>query len=303
MSEEREEDMADYKHPEVLVSTEWVAENLNAPNTRLVEVDVDTSAYDQGHIPGAVGWNWQTQLQDNVRRDLISKEALEALLSKSGIANDTTILLYGDNNNWFAAYAFWQLKYHGHKDVKLVNGGRKKWLEEKRELTTEPAKVTPTSYKAGEPDDSIRARRDEVLSVVQGKTKGHLVDVRSVDEFTGKVIAPPGMSETAQRAGHIPGAANIPWSQAAAEDGTFKSADALAALYGGKGVNGGADETIAYCRIGERSSHTWFVLKYLLGYDNVKNYDGSWTEWGNLIGAPVVNQTVSGAAAAAGGSK
>jgi thiosulfate/3-mercaptopyruvate sulfurtransferase len=289
--------MADYKHPEVLVSTEWVAKNLNAPNTRLVEVDVDTTAYDQGHIPGAVGWNWQTQLQDNIRRDLIDKATLESLLGKSGISNDTTIILYGDNNNWFAAYAFWQLKYYGHKDVKLMNGGRKKWQEEKRPLTTEPANVAPATYRAGQPDESIRAFRDEVLAIVEKKTPGHLVDVRSADEFSGKIIAPPGMTETAQRAGHIPGAANIPWSQAANEDGTFKSAEALAGLYGAKGVTG-ADETVAYCRIGERSSHTWFVLKYLLGYDNVKNYDGSWTEWGNLIGAPVVNQTASGSKAA-----
>jgi thiosulfate/3-mercaptopyruvate sulfurtransferase len=296
------EDMADYKHPEVLVSTEWVANNLNAPNTRLVEVDVDTTAYDQGHIPGAVGWNWQTQLQDNIRRDLIDKAALEALLSKSGISNDTTILLYGDNNNWFAAYALWQLKYHGHKDVKLVNGGRKKWLEEKRPITTEATKVSATTYRAGEPDESIRARREEVLAIVEKKKPGHLVDVRSVDEFSGKIIAPPGMTETAQRAGHIPGAANIPWAQAANEDGTFKSADALASLYGAKGVSG-ADETIAYCRIGERSSHTWFVLKYLLGYDNVKNYDGSWTEWGNLIGAPVTNETASASSSLAAGAR
>jgi thiosulfate/3-mercaptopyruvate sulfurtransferase len=291
--------MADYKHPEVLVSTEWVSQNLDTPNTRLVEVDVDTSAYDQGHVPGAVGWNWQTQLQDNVRRDLIDRAALESLLGKSGIGNDTTILLYGDNNNWFAAYAFWQLKYYGHKDVRLINGGRKKWLEEKRAMTTEVPHVTPATYQAGETDESIRAYRDDVRAVVEGKKKGQLVDVRSVDEFTGKIIAPPGMTETAQRAGHIPAAANIPWAQAAAEDGTFKSADALAALYQGKGVTGtGVDETIAYCRIGERSSHTWFVLKYLLGYDNVKNYDGSWTEWGNLIGAPVVNETVQSAKAA-----
>jgi len=291
--------MADYKHPEVLVTTEWVAQNLDAPNARLVEVDVDTSAYDQGHIPGAVGWNWQTQLQDNVRRDLIDRAALESLLGQSGIANDTTILLYGDNNNWFAAYAFWQLKYYGHRDVRLVNGGRKKWLEEKRPLSTEAPKVTPTTYKAGERNESVRAYRDDVSAVVEGRRKGQLVDVRSVDEFTGKIIAPPGMTETAQRAGHIPTAANVPWSQAAAEDGTFKSADALAALYQGKGVTGaGVDEVIAYCRIGERSSHTWFVLKYLLGYDNVKNYDGSWTEWGNLIGAPVVNETVQSAKAA-----
>jgi thiosulfate/3-mercaptopyruvate sulfurtransferase len=289
--------MGDYKHPEVLVSTEWAAQNLNAPNVRLVEVDVDTTAYDQGHIPGAVGWNWQTQLQDNIRRDLIDGSALETLLGKSGITNDTTILLYGDNNNWFAAYAFWQLKYHGHKDVKLINGGRKKWLEEKRPTTTEPAKVTPTTYKAGAKDESIRARRGEVLEVVEGKSRGQLVDVRSVDEFTGKILAPPGLSETAQRAGHIPGAANIPWSQAANEDGTFKSFDALANLYQSKGISG-TEEVIAYCRIGERSSHTWFVLKYLLGYDDVRNYDGSWTEWGNLIGAPVVNQTASAVLAA-----
>jgi thiosulfate/3-mercaptopyruvate sulfurtransferase len=295
----KERNMADYKHPEVLVSTEWVAQNLSAPNTRLVEVDVDTTAYDQGHIPGAVGWNWQTQLQDNVRRDLIDRAALEALLGKSGIGNDTTILLYGDNNNWFAAYAFWQLKYYGHKDVRLVNGGRKKWLEEKRPLTTDLPTVAPTTYKAGPTDESIRARRHDVQNAVDGRVRAQLVDVRSVDEFTGKIIAPPGMTETAQRAGHIPTAANIPWAQAAAEDGTFKSADALATLYQSKGVTGaGVDEVIAYCRIGERSSHTWFVLKYLLGYDNVKNYDGSWTEWGNLIGAPVVNETVAAARAA-----
>src|SRR6202171_3913069 len=292
-----EMEMSEYKNPEVLVTTESVAQNLNAPNTRLVEVDVDTTAYDQGHIPGAVGWNWQTQLQDNVRRDLIEKPALEKLLGESGISNDTTILLYGDNNNWFAAYAFWQLKYYGHKNVKLINGGRKKWLEEKRALTKDATKVTPATYRVASTDESLRALRDEVLSVVQGKKRGQLVDVRSVDEFTGKIIAPPGMTETAQRAGHIPNAANVPWAQAANEDGTFKSAEALAALYQGKGVNSN-DEVIAYCRIGERSSHTWFVLKYLLGYNNVKNYDGSWTEWGNLIGSPIVNETASNAKAA-----
>jgi thiosulfate/3-mercaptopyruvate sulfurtransferase len=289
--------MSEYKHPEVLVSTEWVAQNLSAPNIRLVEVDVDTTAYAQGHIPGAVGWNWQTQLQDNVRRDLIEKSALEKLLGESGISNDTTILLYGDNNNWFAAYAFWQLKYNGHKDVRLINGGRKKWLEEKRPVTMEPANVTPASFRVSGIDETIRARREEVFTVLEGKRRGQLVDVRSVDEFTGKILAPPGLSETAQRAGHIPGAANIPWAQAANEDGTFKSFDALASLYQSKGITG-TDEVIAYCRIGERSSHTWFVLKYLLGYSDVRNYDGSWTEWGNLIGAPVVNQTASAALAA-----
>jgi len=286
--------MADYAHPEVLVSTQWVAEHANDSKVRLVEVDVDTTAYDQGHIAGAVGWNWQTQLQDNIRRDLIEKPALEQLLGQSGISNDTTIVLYGDNNNWFAAYAFWQLKYYGHKDVRLMNGGRKKWLEEKRPLTTDATKVAPATYRATGPDESLRARKEHVFAIVGKKSNGSLVDVRSVDEFTGKIIAPPGMSETAQRAGHIPGAANVPWAQAANEDGTFKSADALKQLYQGKGVSG-ADEVIAYCRIGERSSHTWFVLKYLLGYDNVKNYDGSWTEWGNLVGAPIEKELAAAA--------
>ena len=288
--------MAEYKHPEVLVSTEWASQHIGDPKIRFVEVDVDTTSYEQGHIQGAVGWNWQTQLQDNVRRDLISKAALEELLSKSGVSNDTTILLYGDNNNWFAAYAFWQLKYYGHKDVRLINGGRKKWLEEKRPTTTETPKVTPTAYRATGPDESIRARKEEVAAISDKSKAGSLVDVRSVDEFTGKIIAPPGMTETAQRAGHIPGAANIPWAQAANEDGTFKSADSLAQLYGSKGVSG-ANEVIAYCRIGERSSHTWFVLKYLLGYERVKNYDGSWTEWGNLVGAPIEKEGASSAGA------
>jgi thiosulfate/3-mercaptopyruvate sulfurtransferase len=286
--------MSDYKHPETLVSTQWAADHLNDPNIRLVEVDVDTSAYDQGHIAGAVGWNWQSQLQDNIRRDLIEQSALESLLGQSGISNDTTILLYGDNNNWFAAYALWQLKYYGHKDVRLINGGRKKWVEEKRRLTTEPTKVAATKYRAAGPDESIRARKEDVFSFLNKKAPAQLVDVRSPDEFSGKVIAPPGMSETAQRGGHIPGAANIPWAQAANEDGTFKSLEALKALYEGKGVTG-KNEVIAYCRIGERSSHTWFVLKYLLGYDNVKNYDGSWTEWGNLVGAPIEKETAAAA--------
>jgi thiosulfate/3-mercaptopyruvate sulfurtransferase len=286
--------MAEYAHPEALVSTQWVADHHADPKIRLVEVDVDTSAFDQGHIPGAVAWNWQTQLQDAVKRDLASPRELEELLGRSGIGNDATVILYGDNNNWFAAWAFWQLKYYGHGDVRIMNGGRKKWLEEKRPVTTEAARVTPASYHAQQPDEAVRARRDHVFGIVSKRAAGQLVDVRSPDEFTGKIIAPPGMTETAQRAGHIPGAANIPWSQAANEDGTFKSADALRQLYEGKGITG-QDEVIAYCRIGERSSHTWFVLRYLLGYEKVRNYDGSWTEWGNLVGAPIEKEAAAAA--------
>ncbi len=284
--------MADYAHPEALVSTQWVADHLSGASVRLVEVDVDTSAYDQGHIPGAVGWNWQSQLQDDVRRDIANAKSFEALLSKSGIGNDTTIVLYGDNNNWFAAWALWQLKYYGHHDVRLMNGGRKKWLEEERPLTTDAPSLTSTAYHAAQPDESIRAYRAQVAAAVEKGAPGQLVDVRSPDEFSGKIIAPPGMSETAQRAGHIPGAASIPWSQAANEDGTFKSADALRQLYEGKGVNS-QGEVITYCRIGERSSHTWFVLRYLLGFPQVRNYDGSWTEWGNLVGAPIEKETTA----------
>jgi len=280
--------MSQYKHPEVLVTTDWVAQNLAHPGQRLVEVDVDTTSYNKGHIPGAVAWNWQTQLQDPVRRDLIEKSELERLLGQSGISNETTILLYGDNNNWFAAYAFWQLKYYGHNDVKLINGGRKNWISEGRLLTTDPVRVEPTTYRATYPDESIRARKEHIHEVHQKRRRAQFVDVRSVDEFTGKILAPPGLAETALRAGHIPGAVNIPWAQAANDDGTFKSYDELKTLYESEGI-AGADETIAYCRIGERSSHTWFVLKYLLGYENVRNYDGSWTEWGNLVGAPIVN--------------
>jgi thiosulfate/3-mercaptopyruvate sulfurtransferase len=218
----KEEHMADYKYPEVLVTTEWVAQHLNDPKIRLVEVDVDTSAYNQGHISGAVGWNWQTQLQDNIRRDLTGKPALEELLGQSGISNDTTILLYGDNNNWFAAYAFWQLKYYGHKDVRLINGGRKKWLDEGRPFTTDAPRVAAATYRASGPDESIRARKEDVFAILDRRWPGELVDVRSIDEFTGKILAPPGLSETAQRAGHVPGAANIPWAQAANEDGQVR---------------------------------------------------------------------------------
>src|SRR5271169_2895930 len=286
--------MAEYAHPEVLVSTQWVADHLSDPKIRLVEVDVDTTAYDQGHVAGAVGWNWQTQLQDNIRRDLITKQALEQLLGQSGISNDTIVVVYGDNNNWFASYALWQMKYYGHNDVRLMNGGRKKWLEEKRAITTDAPKIQPTNYTAKAPDASIRAKREDIFSVLERRSPAQMVDVRSADEFSGKVIAPPGMTETAQRGGHIPGAASIPWAQAVAEDGTFKPADALKQLYAGKGVTGD-QEVIAYCRIGERSSHTWFVLKYLLGYKNVRNYDGSWTEWGNLVGAPIEKEIAAAA--------
>ena len=277
--------MAEYSHPEMLVSTDWVSQHTNDPKVRLVEVDVDTSQYDQGHIASAVAWNWQSQLCDNVRRDILTKAELEKLLGSSGIGNDTTVILYGDNNNWFAAYALWQLKYWGDGDARLMNGGRKKWLEEKRPLTTDAPKVTPATYKAKDPDKSLRAMRNNVFDAVE-KGAMNLVDVRSPDEFTGKVIAPPGMSETAQRGGHIPGASSIPWSKAVNDDGTFKSYDELKALYEGAGVKMNQN-TIAYCRIGERSSHSWFVLKYLLGMPNVSNYDGSWTEWGNLVDAPI----------------
>jgi thiosulfate/3-mercaptopyruvate sulfurtransferase len=287
--------MPDYAHPEVLVTTEWVSSNAKNAGVRLVEVDVDTTSYDQGHIEGAISWNWQTELQDAIRRDLAEPKAFEELLGNAGISPDTTIVLYGDNNNWFAAWAFWQLKYYGHEKVLIMNGGRKKWLEEKRALSTSRPAVAVTSYKVKVANASIRAKRDDVFAAVDKKTGAQLVDVRSVDEFTGKIIAPPGMTETAQRAGHIPGAANIPWAQAANEDGTFKSYDALKQLYGAKGI-GGDKEVIAYCRIGERSSHTWFVLKYLLGMENVRNYDGSWTEWGNLIGAPIEKETSAAAA-------
>ena len=278
--------MADYAHPDSLVSTEWVAEHGGDANVRLVEVDVDTSAYEQGHIAGAVGWNWQSQLQQPVQRDLATKEEIEQLLGSSGIGNDTTVILYGDNNNWFAAWAFWQLKYYGHADVRLMNGGRVKWEAEGRPMTTEEPSVSAVSYTASGGDQSIRAYRDQVLALVNAGSIS-LVDVRSPAEFSGELMAPANLpQEGSQRGGHIPGASNIPWGQAVAEDGTFKSADDLRALYGGQGIDGGR-ETIAYCRIGERSSHTWFVLTQLLGFENVRNYDGSWTEWGSIVGAPI----------------
>jgi thiosulfate/3-mercaptopyruvate sulfurtransferase len=287
--------MSDYAHPEVLVTTEWISQHAKDAGLRLVEVDVDTTSYDQGHIDGAISWNWQTELQDAIRRDLADPQAFEDLLGKAGISPDTTIVLYGDNNNWFAAWAFWQLKYYGHDKVLIVNGGRKKWLEEKRPVTANKPAITATSYKVKAANTAIRAKRDDVFAAIDKKSGAQLVDVRSPDEFSGKIIAPPGMTETAQRGGHIPGAASIPWAQAVNEDGTFKSRDALKTLYNGKGITGD-QPVIAYCRIGERSSHTWFVLKYLLGVPDVRNYDGSWTEWGNLIGAPIEKEASIAAA-------
>ncbi len=279
--------MADYAHPEVLVTTDWVAEHGGDAGIRLLEVDVDTAAYDEGHISGAVGLNWQTQLCDQVRRDILTKDQFEQLCQDSGISNDTTIIFYGDNNNWFATYALWQFRYYGHDESKLkvMNGGRQKWIDEGRELVTDTPSPAATDYKAKFPDDNVRATKDHVLPTLdQGVV--NLVDVRSPAEFSGEIIAPPGLPETAQRPGRIPGAANIPWATAVAEDGTFKSYEELKEIYEGAGVDSDK-ETVAYCRIGERSSHTWFALKYLLGYEKVRNYDGSWTEWGNLVGAPI----------------
>jgi len=279
--------MGDYAHPEMLVSTDWVAEHGQDEGVRLLEVDVDTEAYDEGHIEGAVGLNWTSQLCDQVRRDVLTKAQFEELCRNAGIGNDTTVVFYGDNNNWFACYALWQFRYYGHDEdkLKVMNGGRAKWIAEGKPLTKEVPHPSETPYRAQDPDPSVRATKDEVFAHLEKKDR-NLVDVRSPAEFTGEVIAPPGMNETAQRGGHIPGARSIPWAQAVQEDGTFKPYDELKALYENKEVDLNKD-TIAYCRIGERSSHSWFVLKYLLGQKNVSNYDGSWTEWGNLVGAPI----------------
>jgi thiosulfate/3-mercaptopyruvate sulfurtransferase len=278
--------MSGYAHPEALVETDWLAEHASDPNVRVFEVDVDTSAYDQGHVAGAIGLNWKTELQQRPVRDLVSKAQLEALLSTSGVTPGTTIAVYGDNNNWFAAWFFWLLKYYGHADVRLVNGGRTTWLAEQRAVTTAVPGYPASRYTANGPETSVRALREYVLETVATNGK-KLVDVRSPKEFSGELLAPENLpQEGAQRGGHIKGAVNVPWASAVGEDGRFKSADELKRLYGDKGVDG-SSETIAYCRIGERSSHTWFVLKYLLGYDKVRNYDGSWTEYGSLIGAPI----------------
>lgn len=269
---------------DVLVSAQWAQDNLDRPGIVFVEVDEDTSVYDTGHIPGAVKLDWRTDLQDPVRRDFVDAEQFSKLLSERGISNDDTVILYGGNNNWFAAYAYWYFKVYGHHDVKLLDGGRKKWELDDRPLVGDAVARPATSYSASAPDTSIRAFRDEVIAAIGAK---NLVDVRSPDEFTGKILAPAHLpQEQSQRPGHIPGAINVPWSRAANEDGTFKSDEELAALYAEAGLDGD-QETIAYCRIGERSSHTWFVLRELLGHKNVKNYDGSWTEYGSLVGAPI----------------
>lgn len=275
----------EYAHPEVLVDTNWVDQHKNDPKVRVAEVDYDPTAnYTLGHVPGSVLIDWKADINDPVTRNIITKQACESLLQRVGVNDDTTLVLYGDFNNWFAAFAFWVFKYYGYKDVRLMNGGRKKWLEEDKPVTKDIPSHAKGNFKASEPDSSIRVFLRYVRDTLGSKI---LVDVRGPKEFTGEILAPPEYpTEHAQRGGHIPGAVNIPWAQAVNEDGTFKSADELQKLYQSKGV--AADkEVISYCRIGERSSHTWFVLKYLLGYPNVKNYDGSWTEWGNMIDNPI----------------
>ncbi|HWE61453.1 MAG TPA: sulfurtransferase [Chloroflexota bacterium] len=280
--------MADYAHPEVLVSTGWVAEHLNDPKVRIVESDEDVLLYEGGHIPGTVKIDWHTDEQDQVRRDFIDKAGFEKLMASRGIANDTTVVFYGDRNNWYATYTFWLFRLYGHQDLKVMNGGRAKWEAEGRTLTREVPSYPATAYTAQEANRSIRAFRDEVLrDYVQAGNGKALVDVRSPAEYKGEVIAMVNYpQEGAQRGGHIPGARSIPWAKAANDDGTFKSAEELRQLYSGEGVLP-EKQVVAYCRIGERSSHTWFVLTQLLGYNNVKNYDGSWTEWGSLVGVPI----------------
>ncbi|HEY7940360.1 MAG TPA: sulfurtransferase [Candidatus Limnocylindrales bacterium] len=268
-----------------LVSADWAVEHLGDPAVRFVEVDVDTTAYDQGHLPGAVAWDWTSQLTDGIRRDIATPADLSRLLSSSGIGPDTHIALYGDNNNWFAAWAYWQLKLHGLTRVSLVDGGRKLWLARELPLTNDVPSYQATGFTVDGPSYELRAFRDEILPRL-GEPGLGLVDVRSPAEYSGEILAPPGMSESAQRGGHIPGAASIPWSQAVREDGSFKGPDELAALYEGKGITPDKD-IVTYCRIGERASHSWFVLHEILGYPSVRNYDGSWTEWGSMIAVPI----------------
>ncbi|MGC4191967.1 MAG: sulfurtransferase [Thermomicrobiales bacterium] len=276
---------AGYANPNVLVTTQWVADHLDDPKVRIVESDEDILLYDIGHIPGAVKLDWETQLQDRVVREFVTKEQFEALMSERGIANDTTVVIYGDKNNWYATYALWLFKYYGHDDVRIMDGGRVKWEKEGRPYERAVPTYEAPTYTASEADPAIRARRDDVLKEVLAGTSA-LVDVRSPAEYTGELLHAIGYpQEGAQRAGHIQGAKNIPWGTAAQEDGTYKPVEELRALYEAKGIDG-EKPVIAYCRIGERSSHTWFALTYLLGYDNVRNYDGSWTEWGSLVGVP-----------------
>lgn len=275
---------AGYAHPELVVETAWVAEHLSDPNVRVVEVDEDTSLYAQGHIPGAVTLDWWKDLENQLTRDVLTGEDFAAKLGVHGIGDDTTVVFYGDKNNWFATYAYWLFRYNSHDRVKVMNGGRQKWIAEGRPVTAALPVVAPTKHRVGSTRPEIRALRDQVLS---GIGRVALIDVRSPREFSGEIIAPEGYpQEGAQRGGHVPGAANIPWGQSVREDGTFKSADELRALYGSKGITP-EREVMAYCRIGERSSHTWFVLHELLGYDKVRNYDGSWTEYGSIVGAPI----------------
>src|SRR5690242_8883893 len=276
--------MADYAK-DVLVETDWVAEHLDDDEIRIVEVDENPALYAEAHIPGAIGFDWKQDLQDQVKRDFLSAEDFGELMGSRGISNDHTVVLYGDRNNWFAAYTYWYFLYYGHDKVKLMNGPREKWIAEGKETESDAPSYDETTFTAQEGNDEIRAKRDEVRQALDSETR--LVDVRSPAEYSGEIIAMAGYEqEGAQRAGHIPGAASVPWAQAVNEDGTFKSADELRELYGGKGVLNGND-IIAYCRIGERSAHTWFVLHELLGHDRVKNYDGSWTEWGNLVNVPI----------------
>ena len=275
----------EYAHPEYLVDTQWVADHEDDPNVRIVESDEDYLLYETGHIPGAVKVDWFSTLQHPVRRDFLTKEAFQEMCSELGISNDTTVVFYGDKSNWFATYAFWLFKYYGHENLRIMDGGRAKWEQEGRPMTKEMPEYPKTNYTAKEPDEGVRAYRDDVFKHIEAKQP--LVDVRSPEEYRGELLHMPGYpQEGATRGGHIPGAASIPWSKATNEDGTFKSPQELKELYQGQGVSPDK-EVIAYCRIGERSSHTWFVLNYLLGYDKVKNYDGSWTEWGNLVDAPI----------------
>jgi thiosulfate/3-mercaptopyruvate sulfurtransferase len=274
---------------DALVTTDWVHQNARNPKVRVVEVSVDPGVYEKGHVPGAAGFKWHSELCDPVSRDIVSKENFEKLCSRTGISDHTTVVFYGDNSNWFACWGYWIFSLYGHKDLKIMDGGRQKWEAEKRPMDTTAPSFAPTKYAVGAAKVDLRMRLAEVLGVVLKKEKAQLVDVRSPDEFSGKIIAPPGSAELAIRAGHIPGAKNVPWKKAVRDDGTFKSVEELKKLYADAGIDG-SGTIVTYCRIGERSSHSWFALKCLLGYD-VRNYDGSWTEWGNAVGVPIENES------------